>query len=99
MSSRARTPLLMTWKNVSTGSTLISAKLACLFVCVEGRRGGEGGVERGGGNCWLVVCLACCPAGCSVMGSILLCGFFPVEGIFPMELTWVLTPFPQNSFG
>ena len=23
---------------------------------------------------------------------------FPVEGIFPMELTWVLTPFPQNSF-
>ena len=22
-----------------------------------------------------------------------------VEGIFPMELTWVLTPFPQNSFG
>ena len=24
---------------------------------------------------------------------------FPVEGIFPLELTWVLTPFPQNSFG
>ena len=24
---------------------------------------------------------------------------FLVEGIFPLELTWVLTPFPQNSFG
>ena len=24
---------------------------------------------------------------------------FPVEGIFPLGLTWVLTPFPQNSFG
>ena len=24
---------------------------------------------------------------------------FPVEGFFPLELTWVLTPFPQNSFG
>ena len=23
---------------------------------------------------------------------------FPVEGTFPLELTWVLTPFPQNSF-
>ena len=24
---------------------------------------------------------------------------FPVEGIFPLELTWVLTPQSQNSFG
>ena len=24
--------------------------------------------------------------------------FFLVERIFPLELTWVLTPFPQNSF-
>ena len=24
---------------------------------------------------------------------------FPVERIIPLELTWVLTPFPQNSFG
>ena len=24
---------------------------------------------------------------------------FRVKGIFPMELTWALTPFPQNSFG
>ena len=24
---------------------------------------------------------------------------FPVEGSFPLELIWVLTPFPQNSFG
>ena len=26
-------------------------------------------------------------------------GTFSVEGIFPLELTWVQTPFPQNSFG
>ena len=24
---------------------------------------------------------------------------FPVEGIFPMELTWVLTLFPEDSCG
>ena len=36
----------------------------------------------------------------SVTGSILLWGHFPVEGIFPLELTWVQTPFPpKNSFG
>ena len=35
----------------------------------------------------------------SVAGLILLWGHFPVEGIFPLELTWVQTPFPQNSFG
>ena len=34
----------------------------------------------------------------SVAGSILLWGNFPVEGIFPLELTWVQTPFPPNSF-
>ena len=34
----------------------------------------------------------------SVMGSILLWGHFPVEGIFPLELTWVQTPFPQKLF-
>ena len=32
----------------------------------------------------------------SVVGSILLWGHFPVEGIFPLELTWVQTPFPQK---
>ena len=48
----------------------------------------------------LVVCWAHCPAWCSVMGSILLWGeFFLEEGIFLLEFTWVLTPFPQNSFG
>ena len=26
-------------------------------------------------------------------------GTFSVEGIFPLELTWAETPFPQNSFG
>ena len=34
----------------------------------------------------------------SVTGSILLWGNFPVEGIFPLELTWVQTPFPQKLF-
>ena len=34
----------------------------------------------------------------SVAGSILLLGNFPVEGIFPLELTWVQTPFPQKLF-
>ena len=34
----------------------------------------------------------------SVAGLILLWGNFPVEGIFPLELTWVQTPFPQNLF-
>ena len=29
-------------------------------------------------------------------GSILLWGHFPEEGIFPLELTWVQTPFPQK---
>ena len=34
----------------------------------------------------------------SIVGSILLWGHFPVEGIFPLELTWVQTPFPQKLF-
>ena len=34
----------------------------------------------------------------SVAGSILLWGNFPVEGIFPLELTWVQTPFPPKLF-
>ena len=33
----------------------------------------------------------------SVAGSILLRGHFPVEGIFPLELTWVQTPFPPKT--
>ena len=36
------------------------------------------------------------PAIHSVAGSILLWGHFPVEGIFPLELTWVQTPVPQK---
>ena len=32
----------------------------------------------------------------SVAGSILLWGHFPIEGIFPLELTWVPTPFPPK---
>ena len=34
----------------------------------------------------------------SVAGSILLWGHFPAEGIFPLELTWVQTPFPTKLF-
>ena len=33
----------------------------------------------------------------SVAGSILLWGNFLVEGIFPLELTWVQTPFPPKK--
>ena len=32
----------------------------------------------------------------SVVGSILLWGHFPVEGIFSLELTWVQTPVPKK---
>ena len=32
-----------------------------------------------------------------VADSVLLCGNFPVEGIFPLELTWVQTPFPKKT--
>ena len=34
----------------------------------------------------------------SVAGSILLWGNFPVEGILPLELKWVQTPFPKKLF-
>ena len=34
----------------------------------------------------------------SVAGSILLWGHFPIEGIFPLELTWFKLHSPQNSF-
>ena len=44
-----------------------------------------------------VVCWVHCPAQCSVTCSTLLCAL--VQGIFPLELAWVLTPFPRNSFG
>ena len=33
----------------------------------------------------------------SVAGSIFLWGNFPVEGIFPLELTWVQTPFSKKN--
>ena len=46
----------------------------------------------------LVVCSVHCPAWCSVVGLILLCEeFFRRGDFFPVELTWVLTPFPLNS--
>ena len=34
----------------------------------------------------------------SVAGLIFLWGHFPVEGIFPLELTWVQAPFPPKLF-
>ena len=49
-----------------------------------------------GRNSSLVVRWDHCPAWCSVVGSILPLQYFPVEGFFPMELTWVLTPFPLD---
>ena len=52
---------------------------------------GDGGRNSSVGSAW-----ARCQ---SVAGSILLWGHFPEEGIFPLELTWVQTPFSQNSFG
>ena len=71
-------------------------------ICWEHRRRNRRSNRKGvmGPNSSLVVCWACCPALCSVVGSIFLWGeFFPVKGIFPLELTWVLTPLTQNSFG
>ena len=50
--------------------------------------------ERAGGGIAQLVVLGL--AVHSVTGSILLRGHFPVEGIFPLELTWVQTPVPQK---
>ena len=47
-------------------------------------------VVMGGRNSLLVV------FGHAVAGF--LWGNFPVEGIFPLQLTWVQTPFPQKLF-
>ena len=58
-------------------------------------RGGEWGGGGGGRNSSLVVFGL---AVHSVAGSILLWGHFPVERIFPLEFTWVQTPFPQKLF-
>ena len=55
--------------------------------------------EVGGRNSLLAVFWALCPAWCSIMGLIFLWGeVFQWRGFFSLELTWVLTPFPQNSF-
>ena len=52
-------------------------------------------LDSGGRNCSLVVFGL---AVHSVAGSILLWGNFPVEANFPLELTWVQTPFTQKLF-
>ena len=62
----------------------------CITACVGGGGGGGGRIAQ-----LVVLGLAVH----SVAGSILLWGHFPEEGIFPLELTWVQTPLPQNSFG
>ena len=79
---------------------LLVGWLIGLFGHSFGDGGGGGGGEGGGRN--------------SSVGSVLgtlscvtqrrrldpaLRRIFPVEGIFPLELTWILTPFPKTSFG
>ena len=51
----------------------------------------------GAGIAQSVVCWARCPAWCS--SWVRSFSEPPVGGIFPLELTWVLTPFPKNYFG
>ena len=51
---------------------------------------GEGG-GGGGGGAGIAQLVVLGFAVHSVAGSILLWGHFPVEGIFPLELTWVQT--------
>ena len=50
-----------------------------------------------GCNSSLVVCSARCPAWCSVMGLILPGEFFVADGIFFLELAWVLTPISPKT--
>ena len=51
----------------------------------------------GAGIAQSVVCWARCPAWCAL--RVWFSSELPVGGIFPLELTWVLTPFPKNFFG
>ena len=68
-----------------------------------GRGGGGGDEEKGDGRsikrkkgAGIAQLVVLGLAVHSVAGSILLWGHFPVEGMFPSELTWVQTPFPQK---
>ena len=61
--------------------------------CLHSMGMGDGG--GGGPNSSLIVFGL---AVYSVAGSILLWGNFTEEGIFPLELTWVQTPFPKKLF-
>ena len=56
----------------------------------------ESGLQ--GGNSSLVVCWAHCPAWYGVVGSNLVWGEFFRRGDFLLELAWVRTQFPKNSF-
>ena len=53
-----------------------------------------------GQNSSLVVCWARCPVWCNIVGGFdpPLRRIFPAEGILPLELTWVLTPFSKKLF-
>ena len=61
----------------------------------QNSKGGE--VGGGGGGAGIAQLVVFGLAVHSVAGSILLWGHFPVEGIFPLELTWLQTPFPKKS--
>ena len=54
-------------------------------------------VRIGTGIAQLVVCWACCSVWWGIAASILL--WVSGTGDFPLELTWVLSAFLQNSFG
>ena len=82
----------------STGWHIWSQWYDWTWKTIHRKRGNE--PRSGVRNSSSVVCWARFPAWCSVVGSILYWGdFFPVEGTFPMELTRVRTPLPQNFFG
>ena len=55
--------------------------------------------QTGGRVSSLVECWPCCLAWCSRRFDPPLGRIFSGEGMFPFELTWVLTPFPKNSLG
>ena len=75
-------PTLRTWCSV------------CTLLCCTRVLWGWSSVMRGGAGIAQLVVFGL--AVHSITGSILLWGHFPVEGIFPLELTWVQTPFPQK---
>ena len=89
--------LIRLWAGESLGWSLVAVKLETAIIYVA---------------CWMLDnCLGGWNSSVGSASGSLSCmlqrrGFdpplgrkFPVEGIFPLELAWVLTPFPKNSFG